>query len=427
MQTRGTERQDNRGQEIPKGQMRSDGTAHDPPSATTGNHAAARRGSTSAAIAVLLAGLAITAAAFVTTRVIYNRNENRLLGLRVSDAGATIAQRLPGIETPLAAAAELATATHGDAAQFRQLLAPSVGGTSNVVSASLWTLNGSGAVLDTTIGEAPAIASDRALANATFSRLEKRSVLEVVAVPAPGGERIGYAYAPRDSRYLVYEENALPADRQSRVASNSSFDNLGYAIYLDHERPSDLLTTDEPTLPIVGRRASVSIPFGSSAFVLVMTPTASLGGNFFASLPWIVALVGTLISIAAALLVRSLERRRTLAEEIAGERDRVATENRRLYNEQRTIAETLQHALLPAKLPALPGIEISARYLPGVRGIEIGGDWYDVVKVNERRVLLVVGDVSGRGLRAATVMAELRCAAAPTSPRGTPPPRSWTG
>ena len=68
---------------------------------------------------------------------------------------------------------------------------------------------------------------------------------------------------------------------------------------------------------------------------------------------------------------------------------------------------TLQQSLLPRELPSIPGVEIAVRYSPGVAGTEVGGDWYEVVDLGSRTVL-VVGDVSGRGLRAASVMAAVR-------------------
>jgi serine phosphatase RsbU (regulator of sigma subunit) len=108
------------------------------------------------------------------------------------------------------------------------------------------------------------------------------------------------------------------------------------------------------------------------------------------------------LSLGTAATVEYVLRRRRLAEDLAAE-------NERLYVEQRDIAGTLQHALLPT-LPNLPSLEIAARYLPGVAGIEVGGDWYDVVPCDEQRCFFVVGDVSGRGLGAATTMASLRFA-----------------
>ncbi len=58
----------------------------------------------------------------------------------------------------------------------------------------------------------------------------------------------------------------------------------------------------------------------------------------------------------------------------------------------------------------MDGIELAVRYVAGVEGVDIGGDWYDVVTLDDGRLFFVVGDVSGRGLRAATVMASLRYA-----------------
>ena len=127
-------------------------------------------------------------------------------------------------------------------------------------------------------------------------------------------------------------------------------------------------------------------------------------------MPWIIAIVGTLLSLGAAALTVRLVQRRHSAELLAGRLENALGENRRLYAEQRTIAQTLQHALLPEELPQLPGAEAGARYEPGERGVEIGGDWYDVIPLSDQRVLLVVGDVSGRGLRAAATMASLRYA-----------------
>ena len=53
----------------------------------------------------------------------------------------------------------------------------------------------------------------------------------------------------------------------------------------------------------------------------------------------------------------------------------------------------------------------SARYIPAASGIDVGGDWYDLVVIDDQRVLLVVGDVSGHGLRVAPTMASVRFAA----------------
>ncbi|WP_281473313.1 SpoIIE family protein phosphatase [Yinghuangia seranimata] len=86
-----------------------------------------------------------------------------------------------------------------------------------------------------------------------------------------------------------------------------------------------------------------------------------------------------------------------------------ALERARLYDAEFTLARGLQHALLPHRLPTLPHLEIAARYLPGTQGMEIGGDWYDVIDTGHD-VALVIGDVEGHSVAAAATMGQLRSA-----------------
>jgi serine phosphatase RsbU (regulator of sigma subunit) len=86
------------------------------------------------------------------------------------------------------------------------------------------------------------------------------------------------------------------------------------------------------------------------------------------------------------------------------------------------VAETLQHAILTHEVPAIPGMQIAVRYLPGMSGTEAGGDWYDVVPLDDERFVFVVGDVSGRGVRAASIMASLHYASRRTRWRAIRPP-----
>ncbi|SCL30461.1 Signal transduction histidine kinase [Micromonospora nigra] len=86
----------------------------------------------------------------------------------------------------------------------------------------------------------------------------------------------------------------------------------------------------------------------------------------------------------------------------------VRLENAQLYEAEHHIATTLQHSLLPRTLPQLPGAVVASRYLPGSADVEVGGDWYDVVAVGEDELVLVIGDVVGKGVRAAAAMGQLR-------------------
>jgi serine phosphatase RsbU (regulator of sigma subunit)/anti-sigma regulatory factor (Ser/Thr protein kinase) len=97
--------------------------------------------------------------------------------------------------------------------------------------------------------------------------------------------------------------------------------------------------------------------------------------------------------------------------ELAGELARRAAagaENARLFAGQRAAAVTLQHALLPERLPDIPGVQLAARYTPAGSGVEVGGDWYDVLALADGTVGLAMGDVVGKGVRAASLMGQLR-------------------
>ncbi|MBP0453103.1 SpoIIE family protein phosphatase [Kitasatospora sp. RG8] len=86
-----------------------------------------------------------------------------------------------------------------------------------------------------------------------------------------------------------------------------------------------------------------------------------------------------------------------------------ALERARLYDAKSALAHGLQTALLPHRLPVLPGIRTAGRYLPGTSGMDIGGDWYDVIPTGDG-VALVVGDVEGHNIAAAGTMGQLRSA-----------------
>ncbi|GIH19914.1 PP2C family protein-serine/threonine phosphatase [Rugosimonospora africana] len=75
----------------------------------------------------------------------------------------------------------------------------------------------------------------------------------------------------------------------------------------------------------------------------------------------------------------------------------------------RSATVALQRSLLPAELPAVDGLDVAARYVPGAR-VGIGGDWYDLFALPSGYVGIVIGDVVGNGLRAAVVMGRIRSA-----------------
>ncbi len=111
---------------------------------------------------------------------------------------------------------------------------------------------------------------------------------------------------------------------------------------------------------------------------------------------------------------------RVVLEELA-QRAAVAVDNAALFAAQRDAALTLQRSLLPQRLPELERLQFVARYIPGAAGTEVGGDWYDAIALPDGRVGIVVGDVMGRGTRAAAVMGQLRAALRGYALEGHPP------
>ncbi|MET9453329.1 SpoIIE family protein phosphatase [Streptomyces cinerochromogenes] len=98
-----------------------------------------------------------------------------------------------------------------------------------------------------------------------------------------------------------------------------------------------------------------------------------------------------------------------LACELAG-RAAICIDNARWYQSARNTALTLQRRLLPQLPSRLPGLAIACRYLPAGAASEIGGDWFDAVRLAGDRSALVVGDVMGSGINAAASMGQLRSA-----------------
>jgi serine phosphatase RsbU (regulator of sigma subunit)/anti-sigma regulatory factor (Ser/Thr protein kinase) len=105
--------------------------------------------------------------------------------------------------------------------------------------------------------------------------------------------------------------------------------------------------------------------------------------------------------------------RRQDPEEVAivdgmAHRAALALDNARIHAERRRVAQTLQQSLLPPVLPTLAGVGLGAEYVPTLGDADVGGDFYDLVPIPDGRWLVVIGDVSGKGVQAATVTGLVR-------------------
>ncbi|GHH00463.1 SpoIIE family protein phosphatase [Streptomyces lanatus] len=91
------------------------------------------------------------------------------------------------------------------------------------------------------------------------------------------------------------------------------------------------------------------------------------------------------------------------------------------FDAEHELVGMLQRQLLPRRLPRLPGAKAVARYLPTTAGLEVGGDWYDVIPLPDNHVALVIGDVQGHSAAAATLMGQMRTALRAYAAEGHPP------
>jgi serine phosphatase RsbU (regulator of sigma subunit) len=87
-----------------------------------------------------------------------------------------------------------------------------------------------------------------------------------------------------------------------------------------------------------------------------------------------------------------------------------ALDRARIYDAKHQLAHALQEALLPRALPPVPGLDVAARYLPATHGIDVGGDFYDLIRLTDTTAAAVVGDVQGHNIAAAALMGQVRTA-----------------
>ena len=118
-------------------------------------------------------------------------------------------------------------------------------------------------------------------------------------------------------------------------------------------------------------------------------------------------MLGTVTLVSAGSGRRFSERDLVLAEQLAEQVGSVVS-RARAFDRERRISHQLQRSLLPDAIASIDGWDIAAHYRPAAEGVEVGGDWYDVIQVSDTLVALVVGDVEGHDLEAAKVMSRLR-------------------
>src|SRR5262249_6589623 len=255
----------------------------------------------------------------------------------------------------LVSASVVANLTHADRRAIEGVLSPLLD-SNRLASAAVIPAHGSNPLPLEQFRSAPVFSSlpaatRRDIVSRTVARRPEFVVVNLLDKPT---RRLGYAYASQaDALYVVYGEVSVPANRRSRVETNSAFTDVDYAIYLGPDASSrNLLAASVANPDFDGRTASGNVALGDTSIHVVITPRGELGGPLLPRLPWIIAVVGTLITVAAALMTERLVRRRADAELLA-------VENAQLFREQRSVAQTLQHSLLPDRLPEIEGLQVA--------------------------------------------------------------------
>jgi serine phosphatase RsbU (regulator of sigma subunit)/DNA-binding response OmpR family regulator/anti-sigma regulatory factor (Ser/Thr protein kinase) len=240
-------------------------------------------------------------------------------------------------------------------------------------------------------GVASTISKLQSISDAALAHLELRELIPEILKRAAG------VFAADASALLLRTEDD---------SSLTVFTSEGVERFADEEQ---LVQVEQALGPALGRSPtsmSELPPLGDLSDVL----GGAAGSSSVIAAP-LVAPRGPL----GMLFLASRDPRRFTDEDLvvlklSAERAGMAVEHARSYERERGLVEMLQDHLLPDQLPQIPGLAMAARYRPSERLAQVGGDWYDAIMLADGCLGLVIGDVVGHGIGAATLMAELRAA-----------------
>lgn len=263
---------------------------------------------------------------------------------------------------------------------------------------------GEGDGLSSPEGRAAAIYRPVALAIALSEAVTARQVSAVVTdelLPAFGGRQLAIYLLSERHLYMAWETGFPKGFLEP-------FDGVG----LDAHVPGvETLTTGRPLFFESMEQLGTAYPgmpldaqSGARAFLPLIASGRPVGTCIlgFDEPRGFTAEERTVLTALAGLIAQALERAQR-------------------YDSESALARGLQDALLPHRLPVYEGVETVGRYLPGTQGMDVGGDWYDVIETFPGHLALVIGDVQGHGVAAAATMGQLRSAVRAFALGGHPP------
>lgn len=382
-----------------------------------------RRGSRSrsqfrwASLSVVIVGLLVTALLTIGAEFSYQHDQERLTSLETRLTASALGAAPAEFERDLGRIVDLAAYSPDPSRAFRRSIAPLMKPSGPFASAALIQLKSGRPTVLVHLGLAAIRNPTGAVPRQLYRRAAATGSLVVSRVVRGRHQRIGYLMADASPRgiFVIGGSESLVVGDKVAIAANSPDAGLNVAIYFGSTvRPSDLIASTRVRLPLAGKVSKAVVPFGTGTLTLVASARSALAGTLSEDLPWAIGGAGLALTVVIAVLIERALRRRQLS-------DALAAENGRLFQEQRDIALSLQRALLPREFPKVAGLEFAGRYVPAAGGTEVGGDWYSVIPNGDRRIYFVVGDVSGHGIEAAAVMAQLRFTIRTLAALGYPP------
>ena len=347
----------------------------------------------------LLTALALTAGAVWATYVGVHNQNRRLLKERTGELNLVFIQAIDAIPAALQQLGAVLDATHGDVQAFQTGAQQQVDASPTPITFAWLRPASSGGFRviaevgdgDLQVGQVISDQRAQTLRTALTSP-------PVVPTPVLGANRmLGFAMGPPAAPpgTVIYRQTTLgPAVNPPRAAGTAPFSELNVAVYSSPTAdPSKVLTSTSHQLPLRGDVRSEVLTVGDTRWLLTVSPRSPLVGRLTANAPWLVLGIGLIGTALVGLVVEAAARRRDAALD--------------LYRVEHNVAEALQLSLLP-QLPEIDGLELAARYLASGEGQQVGGDWFDAFPVSEGRCGLVVGDVIGHDVAAASAMAQIR-------------------
>ncbi|WP_406176771.1 SpoIIE family protein phosphatase [Streptomyces sp. NBC_00996] len=167
-------------------------------------------------------------------------------------------------------------------------------------------------------------------------------------------------------------------------------------------------------LLLAGRPAFGDTPGVALAVAELLAPLASVPGTLPPGRRLIIApLHGRHHAMGTVVLLRRPDRRAFTGDDLLvasqlATHTAIGVQKAVMYGHEASVADTLQHTMLPSSLPEPTGVRLASRYVPASKTAQVGGDWYDAIPLSGNRVALVVGDVMGHSMTSAAIMGQLR-------------------